>query len=216
MSRDPDTFISPTFLADKLDNPSLEDLIDVFEDRVARWLLEPAKSLLGSRNGQVAGFALLQSYFEGIWIYIQGQESKDKSKRFFREGFVDVYSPSKLPDVTLRNLADVLYEDARCGFFHDAMFRDRIYFADLPNGAPISITLPLKNGVPDEAGEIQTVLVNPSQFVRYIEGHFSKYIARLRDPAENDARQKFEEACKLKWRLGGKQRNIVLPPGMSS
>lgn len=167
MPQEPETLISPHFLAEKLDKPSLEDLIDVLEDRVAHWLLEPAKSLLDSRHGQVAGFALLLSYFEGVWIYVKGEDSHQKSKRFFREAFVEVYSPSKLPVIALENIANVLYEDARCGFFHDSMFRDRIYFADLPNGAPLSITVPLKNGVPDEAGEIQTILVNPAQFSRY-------------------------------------------------
>jgi hypothetical protein len=37
--------ISPNFPDEKLYNPSLEDLIDVFEDRVRWWLLEPAQAL---------------------------------------------------------------------------------------------------------------------------------------------------------------------------
>jgi hypothetical protein len=45
--------ISPHFEDKKLDNPTLEDLIDVFEDRIRSWLLEPARALLQTQHGFV-------------------------------------------------------------------------------------------------------------------------------------------------------------------
>jgi hypothetical protein len=38
--------ISPNFDDAKLDSGSIEDLIDVFEDRVRHWLLEPTIGVL--------------------------------------------------------------------------------------------------------------------------------------------------------------------------
>jgi hypothetical protein len=144
MSQEPQTLISPHFSPEKLDSPSIADLIDVFEDRLSGWLLGPAQKLLDNPVDQVAGFALSLSYFEGICIYLRGEDSKSKSKQFFREGFVDVFRSSGLADALLERIADVLYEDGRCGFFHDAMFRTRVYFSE-HFGEPLAITVPKVN-----------------------------------------------------------------------
>jgi hypothetical protein len=205
----PQTFISPHFPSEKLDSPSVEDLIDVFEDRLSSWLLGPAKKLLEHPVDRVAGFALSLSYFEGISIYLRGEDSKGKSKHFFRDGFVDVFRPSRLEPALLERVADVLYEDGRCGFFHDAMFRTRVYFSEY-YGEPLVIALPKVNGVIDEAGEIQTLVVHCPKYFEYLEGHFTKYVARLRDKSESDLRGTFQAACDLKWGLSSPPRVIVL------
>lgn len=44
--------ISPNFSSEKLQNPTIEDLIDVFEDRMRFWLLEPAKVLAPNPHGK--------------------------------------------------------------------------------------------------------------------------------------------------------------------
>src|SRR5436305_3083361 len=119
------TLISPHYLQNKLKDPAIEDLIDVLEDRVKFWLLEPAKLLSYHAFGQVAGLALLLSYFEGIWIYVQGRDSRDRSRAFFKDAFIDVFRSGGLTPELLGRVAEVLYEDARCGFFHDGMFRHR-------------------------------------------------------------------------------------------
>jgi len=69
-------YISPNFTWEKLENPSFDDLVDVFEDRLRNWLLEPAKSLLQLPHGFVAAISLLLTYFESIQTYISGQDSK--------------------------------------------------------------------------------------------------------------------------------------------
>ena len=43
-------YISPSFKPDKLDKPSIDDLIDVFKDRTFNWLIEPANKGVKSPN----------------------------------------------------------------------------------------------------------------------------------------------------------------------
>jgi hypothetical protein len=190
--------ISPHFPDEKLDHPSHDDLIDVFEDRVRYWLLEPAKRLLANEHGAIAAVGLLLTYFEAIWIYVEGQDSKNGSKRFFRLTFLDVFAASGVSKPFLEKVANLLYEDARCGFFHDGSFRDRIFFSDLACGE-LQITVPKKNGQPDEKADIESVMIHPSRFYDAVDRHFRHYVAALRDHNQSDKRTKFERACRIKW-----------------
>ncbi len=197
--------ISPSYRDTKFDNPSIDDLIDVFEDRIRVWLLHPAKGLVDSQHGQIAGFCLVLTYFEGIWSYIQGRGSQGHSKKFFEEGFVDVFRTTKLKENVLRRVAAILYTDARCGFFHDGMFRERIYFGSLSQGE-ILVTLPKKQGQVDEDGQIQSLLIDPQRFYSAVQRHFAQFILRLRDLQNVDERIKFRTAFKEQcdWEtLGG-------------
>jgi hypothetical protein len=188
----PDVSISPHFGADKLDAPDTEDLVDVFEDRIVFWVLAPSKELLRTEFGGLAAFALLLSYFEGFWAYSTGQTSKGHSKEFFVEGFVDVFRRSRLPEVALRTVADALYVDARCGFFHDGMYRGRMYFA--ATGHDLLITLPRENGVINLLGQVQSVVVDPARCVAAVETHLSSFTSRLRNPANSSQRNRFVRA----------------------
>jgi hypothetical protein len=134
--------ISPSFRDSKLDSPSTDDVIDVYEDRVRNWLLAPAKVLLEQEHGGPAAFCILLTYFEGACSYARCQSSKNRSKEFFSRGFVDVFKSSNVPETLLLRVGDLLYSDARCGFFHDGMFRERVYFAEM--NRDIVITLPKK------------------------------------------------------------------------
>lgn len=206
---EPRTLISPHYPAEKLESPTLEDLIDVFEDRMMGWLLGPARNLMGDQIAQVAGFALSLSYFEGIWSFVTGRDSQGRSKEFFRRGFLDVFGRTGTPEELLARVADVLYEDGRCGFFHDAMARGRLYFGALHQGS-FSITLPRINGVIDTTGPIASIMVNPTEYMKFLHGHFKKYVARLRDAPEADLRKNFEDACRLKWDYEGEPVVIAL------
>lgn len=208
MRPEPKTLISPHFSAEKLDAPTTDDLVDVLEDRVKHWILEPAKKLMKDPIEQVVGFGVSLLYFEGIWNYIKGRDSHRESQLFFKEAFVDVFRPSKLKEPLLGNIAKVLYEDARCGFFHDGMFRHRIYFGKV--GGPLAVTLPKINGVIDEEGEIQSIVVDPEEYVQYLEGHFGKLIKRLHDFSEAELRGRFEKFCRAKWDIGGTPRVVAL------
>ncbi|MFQ5913113.1 MAG: hypothetical protein ACE5JS_08020 [Nitrospinota bacterium] len=187
--------ISPRYPDTKFDKPSIDDLIDVFEDRVRLWVLRPAKSLMDTQHGQIAGFCLVLTYFEGIWSYIEGRGSKGCSKEFFERGFVDVFRTTNLKEKLLRRVAGILYADARCGFFHDGMFRERICFTSLPQGEML-VTLPKKQGQVDEDGQIQSLLIDPRRFYSAIKEHFDRLISSLRDSRNVEERTKFQTAFK--------------------
>jgi hypothetical protein len=165
--------ISPSYADTKFANPSIDDLVDVFEDRIRHWLLQPAKRLKDTEHGQVASFCLILTYFEGIWSYIEGRGSRGRSREFFEKGFVEVFRTSNLKEKLLRRVAAILYTDARCGFFHDGMFRERISFTSLQESEML-LTLPKKGGQVDENGQVQSLLIDPRNFYSAVERHFER------------------------------------------
>lgn len=206
-----DVKISPNFEHAKLDSGSIEDLIDVFEDRVRHWLLEPTKSLLKTQHGDIAALCLILTYFEGITIYLKGKDSQNNSKVFFREGFLEVMKVSGIDDVLLGRVADVIYSDARCGFVHDGCFRSKIFVS--PDAShDILITLPKKNGIVDRHGNIQSIIINPNRVLSAVENHFENVLQSLRNKAESEARSNFLTACKIKWTLDEPPVIIGLDP----
>jgi hypothetical protein len=81
--------ISPRFPTAKLSSGSTDDRIDVYEDRLRGWLFGPARALLNVRGAEIAIFQLCLGYFEGYWIYRTGEDSKRKSKEFFKRAFIE-------------------------------------------------------------------------------------------------------------------------------
>jgi hypothetical protein len=192
--------ISPNFSDEKLKSGSLDDLIDVFEDRLKNWLLAPAKALLGVRFGEVAALSLLLSYFEACAIYTKGKDSKGQSKEFFRAGFLEVFlRKARLSGSLLGRIADMLYEDARCGLFHEGMLREHIFFGNGPG--ELTVTLPRVNGKIDETGPIQSVLIDPQKFYIVVERHVTEYLKALRDPSNVEIRDNFKRAIDLRRRI---------------
>jgi hypothetical protein len=163
-------------------------------------VIEPAQKILKLKNGFYPGACILTSYFEGIMIYKHGEDSKDRSKQFFREGFVEVFMSSGSEPKTLEKIADEFYKEGRCGFFHDGMIRAKIVFAPEMDEA-LRATLPKVNGEIDMDGEIESILINPNEFLLYIEGHFNSFLNDLRNEANQELRDNFIKACELKWRL---------------
>ena len=198
-----ETFISPNFTQDKLDNPTTDDLIDVLKDRVLNWLFEPAKKLLSEKDDWFGAVCLLLTYFEGIWSYVTGVDSKGHSKKYFKDAFLDVFDQSGPPPDLLSRAAGVLYEDGRCGFFHDGMLRSRIFVVELKKD-DILITLPRKiDGSIDLDGEIQSILIDPRHFMAAIERHFVDYLLCLRNPQQTLKSENFQKIAKEKWDYEG-------------
>lgn len=189
--------ISPHFTDEKLNDPSIDDLIDVFDDRIRFWTFEPVKTLLQVPTGNVAAFCLLLTYFEGIWSYITCQDSNRKSQQFFCEAFVDVFRHGGISVELLGRIGNLLYKDARCGFFHDSMFRERIFFAEMNHD--ILETLIKSSGYIDETGKIQSILIDPQRFFVAIENHFANFIRTLRAADQVQKRLSFLEFCRQKW-----------------
>lgn len=194
-------YVSPNFTHEKLEPPLLKDVIDVFEDRMRYWLLEPAKQLLKVKHGEVAAVALATNYIEGIEIYISGKDSNRKSKEFFRRGYKRIFAAVSGPDYIQEAIADGLYELLRCGFAHDGMFRSGIYFSSIRKEAML-ITWPNKNGQFDPSGKLHSVIINPKGFLRCVETHLNEYLRELRSKKPNEAQERFRAAVELKWNLG--------------
>ncbi len=201
-------FVSPNFTHEKLEPPFYKDVVDVFEDRMRNWLLIPAKELLKIKHGSIAAVALSLNYIEGIEIYASGKDSNGKSKKFFCRGYKRIFAPIMLgPEFLQNSIANGLYELLRCGFAHDAMFRNGIYFGTTRKEA-FTITWPKKNGEFDPDGKLESALINPESFVRCIELHFDAYLKELRSKNPTDSKDKFLAAIQIKWNLGGKERVI--------
>ncbi|RJQ48999.1 MAG: hypothetical protein C4528_01540 [Gammaproteobacteria bacterium] len=203
-------FISPSFTHEKLDAPSYADLLDVFEDRMRHWLLEPAKQLLNKMphgDGTVPAVALSIGYFEGIEIYCSGEDSNGRSKEFFRRGFKRVFTPDPAGAHVFDEVVNALYVQARCGFVHDGLFRNRVFFSDV-RAEPLTVTWPRRDGQFVKDGHLESVIINPALFCASIEKHFSKYMFDLRAETDPTLKTNFQAAVSLKWGLSEADRII--------
>lgn len=197
-------FISPTFTHEKLESATYDDLVDVFEDRMRNWFLMPAQRRLEMPHCQIAAVAILVAYFEGIAIYLSGKDSKNRSFEFIADAFSKVFS---IQDKSaLRIVARAIYDHARCGFAHDGMFRNRVFFSDVPS-KPLIVSFPKKNGAID-LSQAESIVIIPFRFCESIQIHFERYLKSLRDGSEAPIKRTFEAAVKLKWALGEPHRAI--------
>ncbi|PUA30411.1 MAG: hypothetical protein B0W54_07930 [Cellvibrio sp. 79] len=183
------SFISPHFYSEKLDSPNVDDLIDVYEDRIQHWIVEPAKLIANTEHGGPAAFCILLTYFESAWSFAQGKSSHRNSKEYFINGFADVFKASGYPEYFLYRTGEIIYVDARCGFFHDGLFRGKIFFAEM--NKDIVITLPKRDGRLDLDGEIQSIIIEPKRCADAIERHLQTTIRELRKASNDEQRKVF-------------------------
>lgn len=200
MPHETNHFVSPRFTHKKLEPPFYKDVVDVFEDRIVNWLLAPARKLLDFPHGWVPAVALATNYIEGIEIYISGLDSDHHSRKFFCRGFKRIFAQIDATEQMHDAIANALYDTLRCGFAHDGMFRNRIYFSDIPD-EPFLVTWTKKNGEFDPHGRLLSVCINPERFIAGIEIHFKQYVRQLRAIISSPEQEKFKAAVKLKWGL---------------
>lgn len=201
--------ISPRFTREKLSSGRLEDRIDVYEDRIKGWFLNHARSLLAAPNSELAVLQLSLAYFEGYAIYRNGSDSKGRSKKFFRQAFMEVFPHSRRGTVqgidpspdAIEKLPSLLYEEARCGLFHDGMIRHSIVLAS--SSAPISVS------AHKITGEVGAIVIDPRKFLEAVEAHFTAYTAKLRDRNNAELRANFNSA----WELKNPPVSLHFPPG---
>lgn len=191
-------YISPNFTFNKLENHSFNDLIDVFEDRITNWSIRPSKTLLETQHGYFASTGILLAYFEAIQSYIKGQVSSGNSRAFFVGGFEAVFASKNGGHV--KQLASTIYTQARCGFFHEGLMREKIFFSTAKKDA-ILVTLPRKNGNLDLNAKIESAIINPIRFQWCVERHFNDYINKLRDSNNQTIRDNFKKIVELNWKI---------------
>jgi hypothetical protein len=190
---------------------TIEDKINVFEDQIRGWVLNHAQALAsGDYNFQEhAGFAILMlvsSYFEAIEAFYRGRPSKaGESKKFFKVGFLRVFE--EVPKLLKNGLAQLqdellneLYEQLRCGLYHEAMTKGKIILRH-DTAAMGFLFDPTNLSIP-------TIVIDPWQMLARVETHFTGFIAKVKDPHEKDLRAAFEMCFDLKVA----RRTPVIPP----
>ncbi len=200
-------FVSPRYTSEKLEPPFYRDMVDVFEDRVRGWLIDPALVLLRVNRLSVPAVILCVNYFEAIEIYISGEDSARRSKEFFKRGFKRVFSVRGQNDEVSDWISTALYESMRCGFAHEGMAKNGVNFS-LVRSEPILVSYPKKNGSPDLFSKPAAFIVNPEVFVKGVEAHFSRYVSDLRRSRDPVLSANFKRAAELKWALNEPGRVI--------
>ncbi len=202
--------ISPKYDGSKVKSGTVEDCIDVYEDRVKGWFIGPARALTKVPNSSFAILTIALSYFEGHAIYRFGADSSRKSKSFFRRTFLEVFVESMpapghadtpTPRDFIARVADIMYEDGRCGFFHDGMSRKRILMT--------KASAPITGSVHKKTGDISVIVIDAEKFLSAIEVHLERYLGGLRDPTNTELREKFMRA----WKLKTPTDPLIRPPG---
>jgi hypothetical protein len=224
---------SPHFGTDKLKNAALQDKIDVFEDQVLGWIIDPAKRLLPQPHCDRAALMIAVSYFEAVACYLGGRESDKKSERFFRTGLLRVFPEIEEnvcgaftrtldrgrgtdPEQILRGLCRSLYRELRCGLYHVGLARAKVCI--WPGFVPLAFISD------SSAWEVKAILIDPARFVERIEQDFGTYIRRLRSSDERwgTERENFErlwdaryglEPCALRHGIRASRGAKVSHPG---
>jgi hypothetical protein len=176
-------WISPHFRqGDFPGGPSRDQKIAIFADRIRGWMLDPAERLLHlDPHSGFAVLAILGTYFEMIAKYQDGRMAVGESGRYFRDGVRDVLSTLDSPPQVSDDVADLLYRGLRNG----------LYYGGFPTTA-----IAVNGGLPavlqyDASGPVVTL--NPSQVLLAIQRHFSQYISRLSNVAEDTLRDRFQD-----------------------
>jgi len=211
--------ISPQFLDSKLQpGCTLEDKIDVFEDRMNGWLLQHANALLDEKytRRKDAGFAVLTlvtGYFEPIESYHSGRSSDHQSKAFFRRGFLRVFLnlPATLKsngfagaDQLAVEIAEEVYIHLRCGLFHEGGTKHKLVVRQ--DTAPLGFMLDMTTG------DVGSIVIDPGRFLAEVQNHLNNYVSQLRNTSETSLRQNFETFFDL--RTSSPQPTILPPPAL--
>jgi len=172
--------ISPRFTIEKLSTGQLADMIDVFEDQMLGWLIDPANILRGHQHAGFGILAIVLSYFEPIGQFLDGKAGD--SKHQFVKGLRSVF-PDLDPDIP-QALFNELYDQVRCGMFHQGLTKAKVLIT--PAGPyPIEVI----HGPDHDVVQIKLVPVN---LIDAIHGHLLLYVGKLRNPENVQLRENFE------------------------
>ena len=157
----------------RLDPTDVFDKIIIYERQTKGWFLEPTLRMVRYKP-QNKGFLVLMSclsYVEATQQYIEGEESNNRSKQTFVRGVHRLY-----PDQFSNQEIESLYNQGRCGIFHEGMTRGQIIInSDFED----SITF-----------TAQDIKINPKKFLKDLIDDFNKFIIVLKNNEE--ARNKFD------------------------
>ncbi|MDE0704284.1 MAG: hypothetical protein OXH59_11225 [Rhodospirillaceae bacterium] len=202
--------LTPNYDHEKVANPSLDDLIDVFEDAWKGYILAPAQMLLNTPNGDISAMILLSPYFESIEALYQGKSSDGKSRKFFVAGFLRVFEKiTGLDDKRhAKNAAEAVYRNIRCGAAHTGFPTYRVGFQRINRNA-FHLTYPrFPDGKLDTASPVHSILFNAQRIHDSVSWHLENYVKTLRQPHETTLRDNFNSLMRSEWGIG-KGNNVV-------
>ena len=194
-----DAWLSPSFKHEKLENPSFQDLVDVFEDLWVHYVFKPVEALLAMSHGDIAAMSLLSSYFEAAESYRSGESSNRRSREFFVRAFCYVY---KSDHTAIEKAAAAVYEHIRCGLAHEGMLSCKVQYT---RSAPKAFLLTYRrkpDGQLDIDAGVVSVVVNALRMYEGVKKHFSEYVAALRAEADSNLCDAFRATVERNWSLG--------------
>ena len=197
--------LTPNYDHEKLANPNLADLIDVFEDAWKGYFLAPAQVLLNTPNGDIAAMILLSPYFESIEALHQGRSSDGQSARFFVDGFLRVFDniqgPADERDAR-RNAAKAIYREVRCRAVHTGFPSNKVGRQRLNQKAFNLTYRRLPDGQLDTEGPVQSILFNAQRIHDAVRWHLEHYVKVLRQPQESNLKDNFDRLMRSEWGIG--------------
>jgi hypothetical protein len=181
-------YVSPCHTVVDLHSGDFETRVAILEARLRRWFFDQARVLATSANPhhQESGFAILTlttAYFEAIEEYRTGKDSRNASKAFFQAAFRAVFPMLETnlaaqgapdPHGLVGIIADAIYDEIRCGLYHNATARSRVRLAWAMKDRAITVQL---TGSPLA---VDWIMVQPAAFAQSIENHFDAYLTGLR------------------------------------
>ena len=179
--------ISPHFTRDKVRNkPSIDDKIDVYEDRLQGWVFDHAMWLLSSsyplsEHAHMAVLLLTNAYFEQTWCYRVGRESDGNEFTFFKEGFNDVFGIT--PEHSGK-MSGVFWSEVRSKLSHEGLPGSRV-IVDTTLKGPLAYTF-------NDRLKIGSIVINPRLFLETLHAHFRSFVSQLRDQSQVELRKRFE------------------------
>lgn len=158
------------------DDWTVELKIKLFEDQVLGWQLLIADDIINvnADKNPHAGFAVLSmllSYFEMIGKYIEGYAGQRGSLSHFKIGITHVFNNLEEKE----RIINVLYEDARCGMYHEALMGKRIILTRQYDSPIYAV---------DENFPI--IAIDPHSLTTSLIQHFKSYIEHLKSADQED------------------------------
>ena len=204
--------VSPNLTCEMLETGRVEDLARVFEDRMRGWVIEPARRLLESAHDDPISAVLLAcAYFEPLGHCSNEAPEKMRHAAAFKRGVEVVFENASAEQIPM--VADVLWRDLRCGFFHYGCALERVYFWNQVKGAYQLIYIRLNE--PDEHGrttKLDSIVINPARFLGVLARHLETFMRGLLDPTNVKLRERFEVGFKRMNAVDGKPRRVHWTP----
>jgi hypothetical protein len=171
--------ISPRYDETKLSPGTLEDKIDVFEDQILGWLVEPAKLMADSQHSGFATLAIALAYFEPLGQFLEGKSAGSHAQ--FSLGLKEVFPELSKVDPAL---CSELYNQLRCGMFHRGITKGKVRIA---RGQDFPVVL-----AGPSANSVSHIVVDPWLLLQAVEAHVCKFSAQLRNATNVQMRSNFE------------------------